>query len=559
MDELTEYERTRLANIAANQSLLAELSIKDIQDEIGASTSTPKDKNEKPVQPRKRKAETATVDPPRRQSRRLRSSALAPPPNETKAQKSKREAEEAKLRKEADEEAAREEEEVRRAKMPRHQDLELETLAEDFSEDEMTTWKALQTTLTTEKYQRPVGNWGQDSKDEKKLERAKEDLVSELKRLTLVSRAKVCKERVYSAAYHPIVTKDVIFFGDKSGTLGIWDARARPDDHEDDGDQASAEGGQYWNLQPHWPRSSKSSISSIKINPQDAHSVFTSSYDGTLRTTSFVTGISKELLTTEDYLPSSVDLSPNGHELWLSDSGGGLQHLDTREQSRSRRWQLTEKEKIGCVSVNPVVPHLLLTASNNRTLRMWDSRYLRKVDSTTEKTEDEDDQAPESTWEDIEAYLGTGNGPKCLWGEWKHRQSVSSAFWDISGHRIVSTSYDDTIRIWDIRPHALKNDGPLKSFRPATEIKHNCQTGAWVSILRARWSENPDAYPHFTIGNMAQSLDIVGFDGEVLTKLSDRNKISAVQAVTASHPAIVARAVSGNASGRCVLWAPGDL
>jgi WD40 repeat protein len=174
--------------------------------------------------------------------------------------------------------------------------------------------------------------------------------------------------------------------------------------------------------------------------------VFTSSYDGTLRTTSIVTGISEELMATEDYLPSSVDLSPNGHELWLSDSGGGLQHLDIRERSQSRRWQLTEKEKIGCVSINPVAPHLLLTASNNRTLRMWDSRYLQKIDLTTEGSEGEDDQAPESTWEDVENYLGTGNGPKCLWGEWKHRQSVSSAFWDISGRRIVSTSYDNTIR-----------------------------------------------------------------------------------------------------------------
>lgn len=102
-------------------------------------------------------------------------------------------AEEAKLRKEADEEAARLEEEERRAKMPRHQDLELEVLAEDLEEDEMTTWKALQTTLATEKFQRRVGSWEQDSRDEEKLERAKEELVSELKKLTLVSRAKVCK------------------------------------------------------------------------------------------------------------------------------------------------------------------------------------------------------------------------------------------------------------------------------------------------------------------------------------------------------------------------------
>ena len=35
-------------------------------------------------------------------------------------------------------------------------------------------------------------------------------------------------------------------------------------------------------------------------------------------------------------------------------------------------------------------------------------------------------------------------------------------------------------------------------------------------------------------------------------------RITAVQAVTCSHPNIVERAASGNGSGRCVLWAPAD-
>ncbi|KAH7340695.1 WD40 repeat-like protein [Rhizoctonia solani] len=560
MDELTEYERARAANIAANQSLLAQMGIKDVQQEISESTPTPTTKKEKPVQPRKRKAEIPPDNTPRRQSRRLRSSGLAAPSNETKAQRRKREAEEVKLQKEAEEEAERLAAEERLAKMPRHQDLEFETLAEDFDEEETKSWGTFQSILTKDRYKQRIGNWTPESPDEKRVAREKDDLVAELKKLTLVSRAKVCKERVYSVAYHPITTKDVIFFGDKVGTIGIWDARATADDHEgDDDEKPSAEEGRSWSLQPHWPRVSKSSISSIRINPRDAHSILTSSYDGTVRITDFVSGISRELAYTEDYLPSSVDIVPNGHELWMSDSGGGVQHLDTRERSRSRRWQLTEKEKIGCISVNPVAPHLLLTASNNRTMRMWDARYLHKVDLTVEDSEDGDDRAPESAWEQVEEYLGTEDGSKCLWGEWRHRQSVSSAYWDISGRRIVSTSYDDTLRVWDVRPNALKQGGPLKSFRPTAEIKHNCQTGRWVTILRARWSENPDAYPHFTIGNMAQSLDVVGHNGEVLAKLINREKISAVQAVTASHPSIVARAVSGNASGRCVLWAPEDL
>ncbi|KAG8678979.1 hypothetical protein FRC09_019370 [Ceratobasidium sp. 395] len=392
--------------------------------------------------------------------------------------------------------------------MPRHEDLELEILAENLEASELETWKTLQSDLATEECPRHVGDLNSDMQ-EAKMDRAREDLTEELKKLVVTSRARVCKERIYSVAYHPIVTKDIILFGDKSGTLGVWDARTVPDEHEEDegATHDTDEGGQYWRLQPHWPQTSKSSISTIKIDPRDGHTVFTSSYDGTMRSTSFVTGISTELMATEEHLLSSFDLSQDGRELWISDSDGGIRHMDIRERALTRRWLLTAKEKIGCVSVNPVVPHLLLTASNNRTLRMWDSRYLQKVDISTavggsDKSDDEDDRAPESTWEELQHYLDTKNGPRCLWGEWQHRQSVSSAFWDVSGRRVVSTSYDDTLRVWDIRPNALKADGPLKSFRPAHEIKHNCQTGRWVTILKARWSDNPNVYPHFTVGTI---------------------------------------------------------
>jgi hypothetical protein len=42
-----------------------------------------------------------------------------------------------------------------------------------------------------------------------------------------------------------------VLFGDKSGSLGIWDAHAMPDEHEEDEKQpdGTAEGGQYWRLQ----------------------------------------------------------------------------------------------------------------------------------------------------------------------------------------------------------------------------------------------------------------------------------------------------------------------
>ena len=49
------------------------------------------------------------------------------------------------------------------------------------------------------------------------------------------------------------------------------------------------------------------------------------------------------------------------------------------------------------------------------------------------------------------------------------------------------------------------------------------------------------------------------FQGEVLARLYDPRRVTAVQAVTCAHPSVVERAVSGNGSGRCVLWAPEDV
>lgn len=127
--------------------------------------------------------------------------------------------------------------------------------------------------------------------EEAKHVAAVKELRDKVQNLKVVSRAKVTTNRVYCAAYHPEVTKDLIFFGgmwqknragirlilflvDKHGQLGIWDARAPADEDEDD-DIApeNREGGKYWRLQLHWPATPKSSISSIKVDPIDSHNV----------------------------------------------------------------------------------------------------------------------------------------------------------------------------------------------------------------------------------------------------------------------------------------------
>lgn len=60
---------------------------------------------------------------------------------------------------------------------------------------------------------RRVGSMKSYLYDEERHEIAVTELKEKMQKLKIVSRAKVTKERVYSAVYHPEQTKDLIFFG----------------------------------------------------------------------------------------------------------------------------------------------------------------------------------------------------------------------------------------------------------------------------------------------------------------------------------------------------------
>lgn len=256
------------------------------------------------------------VEAPRRQSARLKNGVVNP--YETAAQKRQREVsasmtvvfqysrlitlqeEEKKKRQIEEQERLEAEEKARLAKRPRHQELDLTTLGDKLEEPDLSSLRSSLQAVTNVPLPKRAADadafvFDEDQKNEAEVE----ELRNKLQKLRIVSRAKVTADRVYSAAYHPDVTKDLVFFGgkvprssywqvanmhvDKHGQIGIWDARAPVDEVEDEGGDISAdhrEGGKHWRLQCHWPASSTSSISSIKFDPVDAHSVRTQHVHG---------------------------------------------------------------------------------------------------------------------------------------------------------------------------------------------------------------------------------------------------------------------------------------
>ncbi|KAJ7285780.1 WD40 repeat-like protein [Mycena rebaudengoi] len=540
----SKYELDREANIARNRALLEQLQLKQAVEDLGMpSKSKPVKSQAKPVQSKKPKREREETEGPRRQSARLRKED-AVDPNETPTQRKRRQAEIEERKAIEAEERLEAEERERRTKRPRHDDLDLTTLAAEEEEKDVADLSiALQNISQGARRVRDTDEFV--SEDDKADAHRVSELRDKLKDLKVASRAKVTQNRVYCAVYHPEVTKDLIFFGDKHGQLGIWDARAPIEEVADeDGDVAPAEdqeGGKYWRLQLHWPATSKSSISCVKLDPIDSHNIYTSSYDCTIRSLSFTSGVSREIFSIEDTLISSIDLAPTGHEMWISDALGGVWHRDLRQdKSKTIRYGLSDQKIAG--------PHFLLTASNSRQLRIYDARKLQtlSLDLLDEAPPTPPPSSPGGPFLAPMAATRTDFDLDTVaeFPEWRHDKSVSSAYWDPRGRGIVSTSYDDTLRLWDIEPSKFESAGPFPSSRPFSSIRHNCQTGKWLTILRAQWSPNPD------IGNMDHSLNVFGSKGDLIAR------ISAVQAVTCSHPSILERAASGNASGRCVLWAP---
>lgn len=324
--------------------------------------------------------------------------------------------------------------------------------------------------------------------------------------------------------FHPIESKQLIFAGDKEGAMGIFDASQ---DVVDGDDEDEVEPPVLSAFKTH-----ARTISSFYF-PSAAHStVYTASYDSTIRKLDLGDGapVSVQVFAPEDNedLPiSAIDMANNDSNIIIfSTLNGSVGRYDVRTKDSIEIWDISD-HKIGGFSLHPQAPHLFATASLDRTMKIWD---MRKI-------------------------TGKSDPKPALVGEHVSRLSVSHASWSSSGH-VATSSYDDTIKIYDFADasgwklgHKVGDD----AMKPAHVVKHNNQTGRWVTILKPQWQRHPaDGIPKFAIGNMNRFVDLYGADGEQLAQL-DGDGITAVPAVAHFHPT-QNWVVGGTASGKVCLW-----
>lgn len=248
---------------------------------------------------------------------------------------------------------------------------------------------------------------------------------------------KVVSKRVYSTAFHPQPQPLVVAAGDKEGNLGLWRVHGLEGVPEEATEKVKEKGPTplIHSWRPHY-----NAIVDLEWVDQGS-SLLTAAYDTSIRR--FDPG--KEMF--EDVwegdeeeigLLASMDAT-HYPVIWYSTHTGKVGRRDVRVKGgdKEESWDVLE-DKIGCLQLNPRQTHYLATASRDRAMRIWDIRALKSRDS--------------------EALV-----------EIAHGKSVTSAYWDPSGTRVVTTSHDNHVRVF------RQWDGT--GFQDQTSMHHDNQTG----------------------------------------------------------------------------------
>lgn len=279
------------------------------------------------------------------------------------------------------------------------------------------------------------------------------------------NRIKITPERIYSLGFHPTVDKALVFAGDKLGNLGIFDGSQTASqtkteqvksggEDEDEGDDDPDPNITSFHLHTR-------TISSFQLSPLDSSHLYTCSYDSSLRLLDLVKSTSTEVYapgdSSLDEPLSDIEVDPTSPSIiYFSRLDGHVGRTDTRSPGHADIFQLSEK-KIGGFSMHPGNPQFLATASLDRFMRVWD---LRKMN-------------------------GKGGEQKpALIGEHESRLSISHAAFNSAG-QVATASYDDTVKI-----HTFENMGSWapgrniseKEIAPSAIVRHNNQTGRWVTM-----------------------------------------------------------------------------
>ncbi|WOL16542.1 protein DAMAGED DNA-BINDING 2 [Canna indica] len=302
--------------------------------------------------------------------------------------------------------------------------------------------------------------------------------------------------RVTCLEFHP-TKSNILLSGDKKGQIGIWNYNKQ---HE-----RTIYGSIHSCI-----------VNNIKFLPGNDAMLYTSSSDGTVSCTDVETGTTTLLL----------DLNPdgwNGAAAWkmlygmdvniekgvllVADNFGYLHSVDVRSNVQTGEPILIHKKRSKVVGLhcNPVQPDLLLSCGNDHFARIWDARRL-----------------------DIESCLAS----------LAHRRVVNSAYFSpMTGNKIMTTSQDNRIRVWD------SIFGNLEY--PSREIVHSHDFSRHLTPFRAEWDPKDTSESLAVIGRyISENYDGVALHpidfidtstGKLVAEVIDTD-VTTISPVNKLHP-----------------------
>ncbi|AET39672.1 Cmr1p Ecym_4649 [Eremothecium cymbalariae DBVPG len=322
-------------------------------------------------------------------------------------------------------------------------------------------------------------------------------------------------ERITAMYFHPSQEKKLIVGGDTGGTVGLWNVA---DEMPDLNDELA---------EPEITRFKMFSRNVAKIDtfPADSSKLLTASYDGSLRSIHLDNLNSEELAVLKNDYGEPLGISDcqfsysDPNLLLITTLGGEFTQFDLRAKPNAINFLRLSDKKIGSMAINPKRVYEIATGSLDRTLKIWDMRKI-VVNPDWSQYEEFSSHEVVSTYES--------------------RLSISAISFSPIDGTLVCNGYDNTIRLFDV------NDNIRGHISPKLTIQHNCKTGRWVSILKAKFKPNMDV---FAIANMKRAIDIYSSSGEQLAHLPT----STVPAVLSWHP-LQNWIVGGNSSGKVFLF-----
>lgn len=322
--------------------------------------------------------------------------------------------------------------------------------------------------------------------------------------------------RVTCLEFHP-TNNNILLSGDKKGQLGVWDYNKV---HEKT---------VYGNIH-------HCILNNMRFKPTNDETIYAASSDGTISCTDLETGISSSLM----------NLNPNGWEgpsTWrmlygmdinsekglvlVADNFGFLYLVDTRSNNQTGEAILIHKKgsKVVGLHCNPLQPELLLSCGNDHFARIWDMRRL-------------------------EAGSSLHNLP--------HGRVVNAAYFSPqSGCKILTTSQDNRIRVWD------SIFGDLNS--PSREIVHSHDFNRHLTPFRAEWDPKDPAESLVVVGRYISEnyngaalhpIDFIDIStGQLVAEVMDPN-ITTISPVNKLHPRD--DVLASGSSRSLFIWRPRD-